>query len=284
MYSFNEMWHPAMIVLLVAVALLYFLLMGPWRGRFPGSAAVGADRKFYFVMGLVLYYFAYGSPWYVLGDYLFSVHMVSMSIAYLCVPPLILLAIPSWFWKPILSRSKITKVVQAFTNPILAIVLFNMSFSIVHIPLVFNVVMENSLLMMGVHYYLLLTGFLMWWPMINSITELNTLTELKKFIYMCADGMLITPACALLFLSGHLVFEPYFDVPQIASFLSPLDDQQSAGVFMKAIQELTYGTAIGLVVYQWASKERKNEKHQDAYATSAMAQTLRPFDTQEGEQ
>lgn len=284
MYSFNEMWHPGMIVILVAISLLYFLLVGPWRGRFQDSSPVSASHKFYFIIALVLYYGAYGSPWNVFGDYLFSVHMISMSVAYLCVPPLILLGIPSWFWKPILSMPKTKKLVQFFTNPIFAIVLFNMSFSIVHIPLIFNAVMGTTGTMLLVHYYLLLTGFLMWWPMISTFPELNKLTELKKFIYMCADGMLITPACALLFLSGHLVFEPYFNVPQIASFLSPLDDQQSAGVFMKAIQEITYGTAIGIVVYQWATKERSNEKHEDVYATSAMAQTLRPFNTQEGEQ
>lgn len=284
MYSFNEMWHPGMIVVLVAICVLYFLLVGPWRTRFQGSSPVGASHKFYFIMALVLYYGSYGSPWNVFGEYLFSVHMVSMSVAYLCVPALVLLAIPRWFWTPVLFMPRVKRLIGFFTRPVLAIVLFNMSFSIFHIPLVFNEVMANPVSMMVVHYYLLLTAFLMWWPMINSIPALNTMTELKKFIYMLAAGMLITPACALLFLSGNLVFEPYFNVPQIASFLSPLDDQQSAGVFMKAIQEITYGTAIGIVVYQWATKERKNGEHEDAYAASAMAQTLRPFPTQEGEQ
>lgn len=283
MYSFTELWHPAMIVVLVALAVLYFLLVGRWRKLFPGSSPVGASRKFYFITGLALYYFCYGTPWYVVGHYLFSVHMVNMSIAYFCVPAFILLSLPKWFWEPVLFMPKLKRFIQAATKPVFAIILFNMSFSFVHIPLIFNEVMIHPLSMWTIHYYLLFTGFLMWWPMINSIPQLNKLTELKKFIYMCADGMLITPACALLFLSGHLVYEPFFHVPQIADFFSPLDDQQASGVFMKAIQELTYGTALGVVVYQWSKKEKQGEV-KDAYATSALAQSLRPMNSPEGEQ
>lgn len=285
LYSFNEMWHPGLFVVLVAIGLLYFLLTGSWRSRFQNSSPVGISRKFYFVMGLLLYYGAYGSPWDVFGEYLFSVHMISMSVAYLCVPPLILLGLPRWFWASILSKPRLTKFVRLVTKPVFAVVLFNMSFSFVHIPLLFNTVMTNPVSMMAVHYYLVLTAFLMWWPMINTIPALNTLSELKKFFYMCADGALITPACALLFLSGDLYFEPYIHAPELVSFLSPLDDQQSSGVFMKAIQEITYGTALGIVVYQWASKERnKNKQNEDVYATSPLAETLRPFPSQEGEQ
>lgn len=283
LYSFSEMWHPALVVVLVAVGVLYFLIVGRWRKLFSESSPVPSRNKFYFVSGLVLYYAVEGSPWKVFGEYLFSVHMISMTIAYLSVPPLILLGIPRWFWKPVLHKPVLVKLLKFFTMPVFIIVLFNMLFSFVHIPMIFNTVMESPILMPIVHYILLITAFLMWWPVISPIPEIQQLSYLQKVIYMFADGILLTPACALLFLSGHLVFEPYFDVPRIVSFLTPLDDQQSAGVFMKAIQELTYGIAICFLLYKWATTARKGDKEQDPFATSAMSQTLRRFEPNKSE-
>jgi putative membrane protein len=277
------MWHPGLIVVLAAVGVLYFLVIGRWRNSFSGSSPVANRNKFYFVAGLVLYYAVEGSPWKVIGHYLFSAHMVTMTIAYLSVPPLILLGIPRWFWKPVLHKPVLVKTLKFLTMPIFIIVLFNMLFSFDHIPMIFNTVMESPILMPVVHYILLITAFLMWWPVITPIPEIQELSSLQKVIYMFANGMLLTPACALLFLSGHLVFEPYFHVPRLVSFMSPLDDQQSAGVFMKAIQELTYGIAICCLLYKWATTERKKDESSDPYATSAMSQTLRRFEPNKSE-
>lgn len=283
LYTFSEMWHPGLIVVLAAIAVLYFLLIHRWRERFSESAPVPKSNQSYFVAGLVLYYAVEGSPWKVLGEYLFSAHMISMTIAYLSVPPLILLGIPKWFWKPVLHMPVLYKLLKFFTMPFLAVVLFNMLFSFDHIPLIFNNVMMSPLLMTVTHYILLIAGFLMWWPVITPLPEMRQLSYLMKMAYIFVDGMLLTPACALLAFSSHLVYEPYMDVPQLLWFMTPVWDQQAAGVFMKVLQEITYGIALCFTIYKWITTERKKEKVQDPFAASAMSRSLKSMKPREGE-
>lgn len=233
--------------------------------------------------GVVLYYAVEGTPWKVLGEYMFSAHMISMTIAYLSVPPLILLGIPKWFWKPVLDKPVLFKLLKFFTMPFLAVVVFNMLFSFDHIPLIFNYVMMNPVLMAAAHYILLVAGFLMWWPVITPLPEMRQLSYLMKMAYIFADGMLLTPACALLAFSNHVVYEPYMNVPQILWFMTPVWDQQAAGVFMKVLQEITYGIALCFVTYKWIKTERKTEKTKDPFAASAMSRSMRPMNPREGE-
>lgn len=283
LYSFSEMWHPLLFVVLAVIAALYFLLITRWRDRFAGSTHVPFSNKFYFVVGLMLYYAVEGSPWKVIGHYLFAAHMITMTLAYISVPPLILLGIPKWFWKPILHKPYLLKTLRICTTPFVIVVVFNTVFSFVHVPFIFNVIMSNMILMPIMSYVLLILGFLMWWPVVTPLPEMRELSYLMKIAYIFGDGMLLTPACALLAFSRQAVFEPFMHAPRLIWFLTPLWDQQAAGVFMKVLQEVTYSIALMFVIYKWVTTEKKNEKTQDPFAASAMSQALRTVKPREGE-
>ncbi|HET7628819.1 MAG TPA: cytochrome c oxidase assembly protein [Bacillales bacterium] len=275
LYSFNDMWHPALLLLLILIAVCYVFVTGRWRGRFPNSTPATRSQQFYFFSGLFLYYAVQGSPWKVVGEYLFSAHMITMTISYLCVPPLILLGIPKWFWKPVLNMPVMYKILKTFTKPFFAVVFFNALFSFVHLPLVFNYIMSHMYWMPVTNGVLLLTGFFMWWPVITPLPEMRQLSYLMKMGYLFADGMLLTPACALLAFSNHMAYDAYSNVPQLVWFMTPEWDQQAAGVFMKVIQEITYGIALCIVIYKWITTERKRGVKEDPYTTSAMGRTMR---------
>ncbi|HET7658144.1 MAG TPA: cytochrome c oxidase assembly protein [Bacillales bacterium] len=282
-YSFSAMWHPVLILVLVGIAVLYFLLITRWRSRFAESEPVPRMNQFYMIAGLVLYYAVEGSPWKMIGEYLFTAHMISMTIAYLAVPPLILLGIPRWFWKPVLHKPILLKILKACTTPFIIVVVFNVVFSFDHIPFIFNYIMMNMAMMAAMHYLLLTLGFLMWWPVLTPLPEMRQLSYLMKIAYLFADGMLLTPACALLAFSNHAYFDMFTSAPRIIWFMTPIWDQQAAGVFMKVIQEVTYGIALLFVIYKWATTERKKEMTDDPFAASAMSQSLRAYNPRESE-
>lgn len=123
---------------------------------------------------------------------------------------------------------------------------------------------------------LMVSAFFMWWPIITPLPELRHVSYLKKFGLLLIDGALLTPACMLLAFSNHLVYETYFNVPQVLKFAQQIWDQQAAGIFMKFIQEVCYVTAMSFVVYKWATTERKKEKDQNPFAASPMSQMMRP--------
>ncbi len=63
--------------------------------------------------------------------------------------------------------------------------------------LIFDHVMQNRLLHAGYSILLFIVAIFMWWPLINPLPEYQTLSGIKKVGYIFADGILLTPACAL---------------------------------------------------------------------------------------
>src|SRR5690554_2636674 len=93
-FSFNEIFRPLLLLWYVAAAVGYFYLIGPLRHRFKDSAPVKSKEKFLFLFGLFLLYFSMSGPLNVLSHIMFSAHMLQMAIAFLFVPPLLLLGLP----------------------------------------------------------------------------------------------------------------------------------------------------------------------------------------------
>jgi len=282
-FTFWELWNPRQMALTVAIGAVYLWLVGPRRSRFAGSESVAVRQKALFLLGIAVYYFAQGGPLNLLGHLMFSAHMTAMAIAYLVAPPLILLGIPGWLARPLVSRKSVGAVVQALTRPLITVVTFNVLFSFYHLPLVHDYVMTHYTVHTIYFFVLLIAAFMMWWPIISPTPELNGLSELKKMGYIFANGVLITPACALIIFADTPVFATYNDPqmwakamgycppgnsqallesfagPQFFAVLGAQEDQQLGGVIMKILQEITYGSALAYIFFNWYSRERAKE-------------------------
>ncbi|ANU24841.1 hypothetical protein BCM40_08395 [Planococcus donghaensis] len=215
-------------------------------------------KKFaFFFSALVVLYVTLGSPLHVLGDhYLFSAHMLEQSLIYTLLPPLLLLGLPKRFVAPIVRLGIRTKILSFLKRPLIPLLMFNVLFSFYHIPLVFNVVVDNNVLHNLMHFVLTLTAFFMWIPLIPMVKELDTLSEIHKIGYIFAAGMLLTPACALIIFADQSFYTVYSDAPQLFASLPPLEDQRTGGIVMKVVQEIVYSTVIGYIFFTWARKER----------------------------
>jgi putative membrane protein len=280
-FSARTIWTPELIVILLGVSLIYWLLITKFRDRFPHAKPVSSRRILYFHLGLLAIYLGFGGPLYVLGHIMLSMHMLSMAIVYLIAPPLLLLGIPSWFFRYFTRFNVVRGFFKVFGYPILGLILFNAVFSFYHMPFTFDFLMTNE----GWHNVyqngMLLTAILMWWHIIPRIETNYNLSELKRIGYMFASGVLFTPACALIIFSGTALYATYTDasawavamsyclppgatIPfevfsgeQSLTLLSPYHDQQFGGAMMKVIQELTYGVAIGSTFKTWMKRDRE---------------------------
>lgn len=271
------------MALTVAIGAVYLWLVGPKRGSFAGSEPVHAGKKLIFLLGIGVYYFAQGGPLNLLGHLMFSAHMTAMSLAYMVAPPLILLGIPGWLVQPLINQKAINKVVKALTQPLVAVVTFNVLFSMYHLPVAHDYVMTHYTLHTVFFFVLLIAAFMMWWPILAPTPELNGMSELKKMGYIFANGVLITPACALIIFANTPVFATYndplmwakamgycipgnsqellanFTGPQFFALLGAQEDQQLGGVVMKIVQEITYGAALAYIFFNWYIRERAKD-------------------------
>lgn len=282
-FSFADLWSPIELAVAVAVVIVYWIATGPKRTWFPDSAPVSIGRKMAFVVGVALYYFAQSGPLSLLGHLMFSAHMTAMSIAYLIAPPLMLIGIPGWFVRSLLRYRPIERILKALTHPLIAVLCFNMLFSFYHMPAIHDYVMTHFTIHRLFFAVLLVAAFMMWWPVISPVPEWNRLSELKKMAYIFANGVLITPACALIIFANTAVFATYndpaiwakamgycvptnasllldqFEGPQYFALFDPQEDQQLGGVIMKIMQEITYGAALAYIFFSWYSRERAKD-------------------------
>ena len=282
-FGFQALWSPWFLLLMISIIAAYLILTGPLRSRFEGSAPVGAGRITLFISGVIIYYIAQGSPLYLLGHLIFSAHMMSMSLSYLIVPPLILLGIPVWLLRPLLKYKGAGRIWRFLTHPILTLFMFNALFSLYHFPVVFDFIMTHYLIHTIYYILLLFSAFLMWWSIVCPLVEMERLSELRKMGYIFANGVLLTPACALIIFANAPLYGTFSDphvwakalgycVPQDSAFLigsfagpdffavmPPLEDQQLGGVIMKLMQELIYGIILAFIFFRWYRRENPKQ-------------------------
>ena len=281
MFGFKALWSPFFFIAVLLVIGAYFLLTIKYRTRFKKSERLTTKQGTYFVIGMITLYAIKGSPLDLMGHLMFYAHMIQMAVLYLIVPQLLIVGIPQWIWRSLLEINILNQVFRFFTKPIIALILFNGMFSFYHIPLIFDVIKTDMWLHAVYTTVLFIMAIFMWWPLVNQIEEHGKLTGLKKLGYIFADGVLLTPACALIIFADSPMYATFSDPsawmealalcvspailatlnlsgPEMFSSMSLLHDQQLGGVLMKIIQEIVYGVVLYQVFYAWYRKEQED--------------------------
>ncbi|WP_246940317.1 cytochrome c oxidase assembly factor CtaG [Bacillus pinisoli] len=276
-FGFRALWSPVFLAFTIIVIGIYFYII-----RKEGYQ-VSKKQQFFFLSSMILLYLMKGGPFDLLGHLMFSAHMTAMAIVYLAVPPLMLLGLPENLLREFINIKAIRPLYAFFTKPLIALLLFNGLFSIYHIPLVFDVVKTDMVLHSITTSILLVGAFLMWWPVVNPLPEEESLTPIKKIGYIFADGVLLTPACALIIFASVPLYSTYTDptlwltalelcvpadmlsslsisTPELFNWFPLVEDQQLGGVIMKVVQEIVYGSILGYIFFNWAKKEREKDQ------------------------
>jgi len=285
-FSFAELWSPVVLFIYVIIAAAYLLITGPYRKLFTDTEPISWGRRLMFLLGLFLFYFAQSGPLEVLAHILFSAHMIAMTVSYIIAPPLLISGIPAWVWRRFLEL-KFLRPFKFLARPVVSIILFNGLFSLYHMPVILDYVMQNFTVHRILYAVLFLTSILMWWPLMCPVPERNRMSELQKMAYIIIAGVLLTPACALIIFAPSSLYETYsnplvwataltycipgnpemflemFEGPGYFTKLTPVDHQQIGGISMKLIQEILYISILAWVFRQWFTKERKREAEQD---------------------
>nr|WP_263328144.1 cytochrome c oxidase assembly factor CtaG [Neobacillus sp. Marseille-Q6967] len=278
-FGFKALWSPYFFLCLLAITAAYFLLTITFRNKFTNSEPLTVKQAGLFILSMVLIYAIKGSPLDLMAHLMFYVHMINMATLVLVIPPLFIFGIPVWVWRKLFSNKVIHSLFTFFTKPLIALILFNGLFSIYHIPMIFDRVMQSFWLHAGYSLLLFILAIFMWWPLINPVPEHQRLSGLRKVGYIFADGILITPACALIIFADTSLYATYSDPdvwaqvmslcvgpgtfaglnisgPSLFSSMSLVHDQQLGGVLMKIIQEIVYGVILGHVFFEWYRKDQ----------------------------
>lgn len=266
------------MLITIVLTALYLAIVGPYRKHFADSTPVPTYKKVAFMAALFSFYAALGSPIAYYGHhFLFSVHMAQQCLLFIFMVPLLIIGMPAWLVQPLFNQKILGAVLTKLTNPFLGILFFNMSFSFYHIPQIFDAVHARPEWNIAFHVILALMALQMWWPILTPIQSQQRLSELRKMAYIFINGLLLTPACALITFAGTPLFETYMNAPQLFQYHSLLEDQVLGGVLMKLMQEASYGSVLAYTFFRWYHSEKRKDASLDVMPNQQMPILPRPI-------
>ncbi|HEX6040750.1 cytochrome c oxidase assembly protein [Longimicrobium sp.] len=236
----------------------YFLLIGPLRHRFAGAHPVPAKKVASFVAGLALMFVALQGPMHELSDYfLFSAHMVQHLVLILIMPPFLLYGTPDWALRPLVRRKWVGRIARALTLPLVAFALNNVIFLAWHFPGPYDLMMRDHGVHVTMHLMIMVTGTIMWWPVMSPLPELPRIAPVLQMVYLFLVGIPMMISAALITFSQTELYGWYVEAPRIVPGLSALEDQRLGGVIMWVPGGLTLWLAITFVYFRWTQRERR---------------------------
>jgi putative membrane protein len=240
---------------LLLLAGVYLLGIGPLRTRFRLGPPASKKQIASYLSGVLILLVALEGPIHELSDtYLFSVHMIQHMLLIYAAPPLLLLGIPDWLLRPVIRLPGVFPVARAITRPLPALIMFNVVFTLFHIPLYYNEIVAVEPLHIAAHLSFIVLAVITWWPILSPLPELPRLHYALRMIYIFAQT-----------LSGFLVgsfvtnaptplYTVYAAAPRTWG-LSLLDDQKIGGLIMWIIGGTYLLIVFSVVFFAWANAE-----------------------------
>jgi cytochrome c oxidase assembly factor CtaG len=195
-----------------------------------------------YTLGVLSIFIALTSPIDLLADhYLFSVHMLQHMMIGIIAPPLMLAGLPGSFVQSWLRFPLINKAERFLGYPPIALVAGIGTIWFWHLPYFYDLALRNESIHTFEHMMFIVTGFMLWWPVLNPIAE-RRLKPMMAIIYMgiaSTLGMIL----GILFTISDTSFYSYYTNPEDELegtlkliredwHLTPVDDQKLGGAIM----------------------------------------------------
>ena len=255
-----QMWNWAPSILLGTAAFLglYLAAVGPWRGRFRFAAPVQRSQVIWFSLGTLAIFLALVSPLDELGDtYFFSAHMLQHTILVFVAPPMLLAGTPSWLVDAIIRRRGIRPLARFITHPLAAYLLFNLVFAGWHFPALYEAALENENVHIFEHLCFLVTAVINWWPVLSPSALLPRSSPLTQMAYLFLESIPCTVLGAVIVFQPGILYPTYASAPGLLG-VSPMLDQQIAGLIMAMPAGMAYLAVLTVVFFTWAKKEERH--------------------------
>jgi cytochrome c oxidase assembly factor CtaG len=213
---------------------------------------------------------ALASPLDALADQLFSAHMAQHVLLAIVAPPLIVAGAPltAALWLlPLATRKRLvqwtkrhgwlTSLWAVMTAPALAWAIHAVAMWTWHLPRLYALALDNSVVHAAEHVSFVGTASLIWWGIIyprRSRRAAYALGVAALFLTMMQSGAL----GALLTLS-HRIWFPVHAAGEARWGLAPLEDQQLAGLIMWVPGGLLYLAAMSVLFLAWMRQGERRD-------------------------
>ncbi|HUP68799.1 MAG TPA: cytochrome c oxidase assembly protein [Acidimicrobiales bacterium] len=253
--------HPDVWTLVIVLGGLYWFAvsrLGPSRAA-RGETVVTRRQVTYFGLGLAALWLHSDWPVHDIGEhYLFSVHMFQHIGLTLIAAPLLLMGLPGWLVRLLLRPRPLRYVFSRIARPLPAAVLFNTVIVLSHWPVVVNGSLEHHGVHFSVHVVLFTSALIMWFPVVNRLPELPTMTYPSRMLYVFLQSVIPTVPASFLTFGDGVLYRFYAEVPRPFP-MSAIEDQQVAGALMKVYAGALLWGVIVAMFFRWYAKEERDK-------------------------
>jgi putative membrane protein len=225
-----------------------------------GEPVLTRRQSGFLAAGILTLWLASDWPLHDLGEeYLFSLHMLQHLLLSYVMPPLFLLATPTWLARLVVRPGSTSEHwLGRLSRPLFAGLLFNGVVVFTHWPSLVNAAVASGPLHYSVHVVVVASAVLMWMSVCGPFPEWR-MSPPAQMGYLFAMSIVPTvPAAWLIFAEGS-VYNAY-DTPFRLWGISVTSDQQAAGAIMKLGGGFYLWTIIGVVFFRWAWAQEKEEE------------------------
>lgn len=247
----------ALIGELLALGLAYTLAVGPLRSRIAPGEPFPKRHAIFFYSALVVFYLTEGSPLHPLADsYSFSAHMFQHVVLIFALPPLLIAGMPVWLLRPLMLNRVTKPVARVLTQPFVALLVFNVVFSVWHVPVLYEGMLSNETVHHLEHLMFIFTALMMWWPILSPLPELPRLGYGWQLGYLTLDRILQVPVSIALLFTNKAYYPTYIATSSISG-INPVHDQQLGSFIMMAAGILVLGIFFIAACFRWYQQENQ---------------------------
>lgn len=203
-----------------------------------------------FFAGALVMLAALTSPLDVAANRLLSMHMLQHVVLSTVGPPLVLLGLPATMVRRALGGGVLIRIARALTLPYVAAVLFILNMWVWHVPPIYETALDHLPVHIAMHILFMGTGLLFWWPVVSPMPEVNRVGPGARLLYLFVTGFPMGILALLLVSSSAVIYDFYARAPKLWG-VSPLIDQQVAGVIMGSLGEAASFIAFSLLFWRY---------------------------------
>ena len=260
--ALNWSFTPSVLMMLISVAVLYsyFIYLSRKDGHW--GTEVRLRHVVWFTLGLILIFVALVSPIDSLSNLaLFSAHMVQHIILMLLASACLLLGLPALWIKTLYDLPVLKTVLPIITHPLVTLVSFNLVMWVWHVPALYEGALRDVNIHVLEHMMFLGFGMLMWLPIIHDAPPKHVLSYPARMAYLFAC-MVSSSLLGAVFTFAPTIAMPFYGSAPLYFGLSPMTDQQLAGLIMWVPGSMIFFIAILIVFGAWLNSEDRKAKAQ----------------------
>jgi putative membrane protein len=191
------------------------------------------------------------TPLDALSFHVLTAHLLQNVVLSEWAPLLVVLGLPPAL-AAVLARHALARFL---TRPAVALPVWLTTTFVWHVPALYDAALEHPATLLHLEHALYFaTGCLLWWPVLQE--EPWRLRPISRAGYLFAAFVLASPLGLLLALLPEPVYGYYEDGPGLWG-LSPLTDQQIAGITMASEQALVFFVVLTWLFFRFLGEEER---------------------------